>query len=72
MGEARLFDSTLLRGKPAEFPLDKVIAGWTEGLQMMTAGEIRRFWVPAKLAYANDPDKPQGMLVFDIELVEIR
>lgn len=69
--EGRLFDSTMLRGQPSQFPVDKVIAGWTEGLQMMTAGEIRRFWVPAKLAYANDASKPQGMLVFDIELVSI-
>jgi peptidylprolyl isomerase len=70
--DGRLFDSTLLRGKPSEFPLDSVIAGWTEGLQMMTEGEVRRFWVPARLAYAKDASKPQGMLVFDIELVAIR
>ena len=69
--EGRLFDSTLLRGKAAQFPLDQVIAGWTEGLQMMTPGEIRRFWVPARLAYKDDPSKPQGMLVFDIELVAV-
>lgn len=70
--DGRLFDSTILHGQPAEFPLDKVIAGWTEGLQTMTEGESRRFWIPAKLAYANDPSKPQGMLVFDIELLSIR
>ena len=70
--EGRLFDSTTLRGQPSQFPVDKVIAGWTEGLQMMSVGEIRRFWVPARLAYAKEPDKPQGMLVFDIELVEIQ
>jgi peptidylprolyl isomerase len=69
--DGRLFDSTLLRGKPSQFPLDGVIAGWTEGISMMTPGEIRRFWIPAKLAYANDPSKPQGMLVFDIELLSI-
>jgi FKBP-type peptidyl-prolyl cis-trans isomerase len=69
--DGRLFDSTILRGEPAEFRLDNVIAGWTEGLQGMTEGEIRRFWIPAKLAYAKQPDKPQGTLVFDIELIEI-
>ena len=69
--DGRLFDSTILRGEPVEFPLDKVIAGWTEGLQLMTEGEVRRFWIPARLAYEKQLDKPQGMLVFDIELLEI-
>lgn len=69
--DGRLFDSTILRGQPAQFRLDNVIAGWTEGLQLMTVGEVRRFWIPAKLAYAKEPDKPQGMLVFDIELLAI-
>ena len=41
-------------------------------LQLMKAGEKTRFWVPAKLAYPNDPSKPQGTMVFDIELLEIR
>ncbi|HET7705955.1 MAG TPA: FKBP-type peptidyl-prolyl cis-trans isomerase, partial [Thermoanaerobaculia bacterium] len=71
-GEGRLFDSTILRGQPAEFRLENVIAGWTEGLQLMVEGEVRRFWIPAKLAYEGSPDKPQGMLVFDIELVEVK
>ena len=71
-GDGRLFDSTILRGHPAEFRLDKVIDGWTEGLQLMVEGEVRRFWIPGKLAYDGTPDKPQGMLVFDIELVEIK
>lgn len=70
--DGRVFDSTILRGAPAEFRLDNVIAGWTEGMQLMVEGELRRFWIPAKLAYAEHPDKPQGMLVFDIELLEIR
>jgi FKBP-type peptidyl-prolyl cis-trans isomerase len=39
---------------------------------MMTAGEIRRFWIPEKLAYGKDPSKPQGTLVFDIELVDVQ
>ncbi len=69
--EGRLFDSTILRGNPSEIPLSKVIAGWTEGLQQMKEGEIRRFWIPAKLAYAGDASKPQGTLVFDIELISI-
>ena len=71
--DGRLFDSTVLHGgQPTEFPLGNVIAGWTEGMQLMVEGEVRRFWIPAKLAYANDASKPQGMLVFDIELLSIR
>lgn len=70
--DGRMFDSTILHGQPAEFPLDRVIAGWTEGLQLMTVGEVRRFWIPAKMAYADDPSKPQGTLVFDIELLSIK
>jgi peptidylprolyl isomerase len=71
-GDGHIFDSTVLRGEPAEFSLDGVIKGWTEGLQLMTAGEKTRFWIPAKLAYGNERGKPQGMLVFDIELVGIK
>jgi FKBP-type peptidyl-prolyl cis-trans isomerase len=70
--DGRLFDSTMLRGTPAEFTLDKVIPGWTEGVAMMVEGETRRFWIPGKLAYDGKPDAPQGMLVFDIELLAIK
>lgn len=65
------FDSSHDRGKPAEFPLDRVIAGWTEGVSLMTEGEKRRFWIPEELAYKGMPGRPQGMLVFDVELLEI-
>jgi peptidylprolyl isomerase len=70
--DGHMFDSSVLRGVPAEFQLDQVIRGWTEGMQLMHVGEKTRFWIPAKLAYANDRTKPQGMLVFDIELIEIK
>ena len=70
--DGKLFDSSLLRGEPAEFSLDGVIKGWTEGLQLMVPGEKRRFWIPAKLAYGSDRSKPQGMLVFDVELLAIK
>lgn len=71
--DGRMFDSSVTRGVPASFPLDKVIKGWTEGVQLMVAGETRRFWIPGKLAYddVDRPDVPKGMLVFDIELVGI-
>ena len=70
--EGRMFDSTILRGQPAQFPLDRVIKGWTEGIPLMVEGEVRRFWIPAKLAYADQPEMPQGMLIFDVELVAIK
>jgi FKBP-type peptidyl-prolyl cis-trans isomerase len=70
--DGKMIDSSVLRGQTTQFGLDGVIAGWTEGLQLMVTGEKTRFWIPAKLAYANDRSKPQGMLVFDIELIEIK
>jgi peptidylprolyl isomerase len=70
--DGTMIDSSVLRGQTAQFGLDGVIAGWTEGLQLMVAGEKTRFWIPARLAYATDKRKPQGMLVFDIELMEIK
>jgi FKBP-type peptidyl-prolyl cis-trans isomerase len=68
--DGKMFDSSVARGEPASFGLDAVIDGWTEGVQMMVVGEKRRFWIPAKLAYEGK-DGPQGMLVFDIELLRI-
>jgi peptidylprolyl isomerase len=66
-----MFDSSLSRGVPTSFSLQKVIPGWTEGVQLMTEGESRRFWIPEKLAYKGQHGFPAGMLVFDIELIEI-
>ena len=69
--DGKMFDSSVLRGKPAQFPLYGVIKGWTEGVQLMVPGEKTRFWIPAELAYGNKPGRPAGMLVFDIELLKI-
>ncbi|HXU31548.1 MAG TPA: FKBP-type peptidyl-prolyl cis-trans isomerase [Thermoanaerobaculia bacterium] len=69
--DGKRFDSSLAKGTPAVFKLTEVIPGWTEGLQLMTEGEARRFWIPKSLAYRGSPGKPEGMLVFDIELIEI-
>ncbi len=71
--DGKLFDSSVKRGQPATFPLNRVIAGWTEGLQLMVTGEKRRFWIPADLAYGDNPGggRPGGMLCFDVELLEI-
>ncbi len=72
--DGKQFDSSVDRGKTISFGLDQVIAGWTEGLQLMVAGEKRRFWIPANLAYGENPrgGAPKGMLVFDVELFEIK
>lgn len=69
--DGKMFDSSVVRGTPAVFPLDQVIPGWTEGLQLMAEGEKARMWIPAKLAYENQPGRPQGVLVFDVELISI-
>ncbi|GAA5482215.1 FKBP-type peptidyl-prolyl cis-trans isomerase [Haloferula sargassicola] len=72
--DGKLFDSSVKRGEPTSFPLNQVIKGWTEGLQLMTVGEKRRFWIPADLAYGENPGggRPGGMLVFDVELLDIK
>jgi peptidylprolyl isomerase len=69
--DGKVFDSSVARGKAALLPLDRVIVGWSEGLQLMVKGEKRRLWIPAKLAYEGQANRPQGMLVFDVELLDI-
>ncbi len=73
--DGKMFDSSIPSGEPARFPLDAVIPGWTEGLQLMVKGEKRRLWIPAKLAYGDTPERPgapAGPLVFDVELLDIK
>ena len=70
--DGQLFDSSVVRGQPASFPLNGVISGWTEGLQLMVIGETRRFWIPEALAYQGRPGAPAGMLVFDVELLDFQ
>jgi len=69
--DGKMFDSSITRGQTATFPLDRVIPGWTEGLQLMVVGEHRRLWIPEALAYKGAPGAPKGMLVFDVELIRI-
>jgi FKBP-type peptidyl-prolyl cis-trans isomerase len=69
--DGTMFDSSVKRGQKSSFPLNRVIKGWTEGLQLMVVGEKRRFWIPADLAYGENGRVP-GMLVFDVELFEIK
>jgi len=68
--DGKMFDSSVVKNQPATFPLDGVIAGWTEGVQLMVEGEKARFWIPEKLAYKGERP-PYGLLVFDIELMKI-
>ncbi len=68
------FDSSYSRGEPTSFPLNRVIAGWTEGLQLMTVGAKYRFYIPADLAYGAQgagPISPNATLIFDVELIKI-
>jgi FKBP-type peptidyl-prolyl cis-trans isomerase len=69
--DGKMFDTSRISGQPSTFSLNGVIAGWTDGLQVMHVGDTVRFWIPEELAYKGNPAKPQGMLVFDIELLEI-
>ena len=74
MTDGEMFDSSVVRGEPTEFPLNGVIKGWTEGVQLMVVGEKRRFWIPEDLAYGPavpGSGRPGGLLVFDVELLEI-
>lgn len=68
-----MFDSSVDRGEPATFPLNRVIKGWTEGLQLMSTGEKYRFYLPYDLAYgsrgAGAEIPPYSTLIFDVELL---
>ncbi len=66
--DGKMFDSSVARGKPATFPVNRVIPGFSEALRLMVPGEKRRAWIPEPLAYKGQRE-PKGMLVFDIELL---
>lgn len=69
------FDSSYARGEPIEFPLNRVIAGWTEGVQLMSVGDKYRFFIPPELAYGQNGKGsigPNEALVFEVELLDVR
>lgn len=73
--DGTVFDSSVQRGEPATFPLNQVIAGWTEGLQLMQEGAKYRFFIPYNLGYgahgAGASIPPFAALIFDVELIEV-
>ena len=73
--DGTVFDSSVQRGEPATFPLQQVIAGWTEGLQLMQEGAKYRFFIPYRLAYgeggAGAAIPPYAALIFDVELIQV-
>lgn len=73
--DGTVFDSSVQRGEPAVFPLNQVIAGWTEGLQLMREGAKYRFFIPYLLGYgeggAGASIPPYAALIFDVELIEV-
>lgn len=73
--DGKEFDSSYKRGQPAEFALNAVIPGWTEGLQLMSKGSKFKFWIPADLAYGAEGQgamPPNATLVFEVELKDVK
>ena len=73
--DGTVFDSSVKRGEPASFPLNRVIRGWTEGLQLMPQGSKWRFFIPPQLAYGDRQTGPyigpNSTLIFEVELLGI-
>lgn len=73
--DGTVFDSSVERNEPISFPLNRVIKGWTEGLQLMVAGDTFKFFIPSDLAYGNAATgkiKPGSVLIFEVDLLEVQ
>ncbi|MDR1679492.1 MAG: FKBP-type peptidyl-prolyl cis-trans isomerase [Prevotellaceae bacterium] len=73
--DGTVFDSSIQRGEAIEFPLNRVIPGWTEGVQHMTVGSTYKLYIPAELGYGAQPMgniPPNSTLIFDVQLLEIK
>ena len=75
MIDGSIFDSSYKRNQPADFPVNQVIPGWTEALQLMPVGSKWRLFIPSELGYgehgAGDMIAPNSVLIFDVELLDI-
>ncbi|MCP3961737.1 MAG: peptidylprolyl isomerase [bacterium] len=69
--DGKTFDSSIRRNRPTAFPLGKVMPPFAEALRMMVIGETRQVWIPGNLAAGNWPGSPQGMLIFELKLMDI-
>jgi FKBP-type peptidyl-prolyl cis-trans isomerase len=69
--DGKMFDSSHVRKMPSTFLIENVIKGWGEGVQLMTVGEKRRFWIPEEIAFRGLAGRPKGMVVFDVELLDV-
>jgi peptidylprolyl isomerase len=73
--DGTVFDSSVDRGQPISFPLNRVIAGWTEGVQLMVVGDKFKFFIPSELGYGNSGTgqiTPGALLIFEVELLDIQ
>jgi peptidylprolyl isomerase len=68
--DGTIIDGAPIGSSPVTIQLQDAMPGWREGLHMMSVGDKWRFWIPAALAYGDEPGKPRGMLVYDISLVQ--
>ena len=69
--DGKMFDSSVVRGRPSEMAVKNMLPGLAEGIELMQVGETRRLWIPEKMAFKGQQGKPQGTLVFDVTLIDI-